>query len=164
MHEDHAFEAEAQRLLQMIVSGGQTGVDRAALDVAMSRGIRVSGWCPQGRRAEDGAIDPRYPLQETPSDEYAERTAWNVRDSDGTLILLYDRSSPGTTRTIEEVHMQGKPMLLVNLTLFPELIDTAGWIETNQIRVLNVAGPRESEAPGVYVEACAYLEELFGSQ
>lgn len=70
-----------------IVSGGQTGVDRAALDVALELGLPCGGWCPKGRKAEDGVIHSRYPLKETPSEEYNERTTWNVRDSDGTLIV-----------------------------------------------------------------------------
>ena len=70
-----------------IISGGQTGVDRAALDVALELGLPCGGWCPRGRRAEDGPIDPRYPLTETPWDGYPQRTEWNVRDADGTLIL-----------------------------------------------------------------------------
>ena len=70
-----------------IVSGGQTGVDRAALDAALALGMRCGGWCPAGRWAEDGPIDPRYPLRETPSGDPAQRTEWNVRDSDATLIL-----------------------------------------------------------------------------
>ena len=80
--------------IQQIVSGGQTGVDRAALDAAIVYGIPVGGWCPQGRRAEDGIIDPRYRLTQTPLAEYAQRTAWNVRDSDGTLVLRFAKVRP----------------------------------------------------------------------
>src|SRR5436305_1193025 len=83
-----------------IFSGGQTGVDRAALDVALELGIPCSGWCPRGRRAEDGTIPPRYPLQETRSLAYPVRTRWNVRDSDGTLILTRGRPDRGTALTI----------------------------------------------------------------
>ena len=70
-----------------LISGGQTGVDRAALDAALAAGLPIGGWCPKGRLAEDGVIPLRYPLQETPSQQYAQRTRWNVRDADGTLIL-----------------------------------------------------------------------------
>src|SRR5437867_4357828 len=92
-----------------IVSGGQTGVDRAALDVALELGVKCGGWCPQGRRAEDGRIDERYPLQETPWDGYPQRTEWNVRDSDGTLILTCGEPDRGTALTIELVQRKKKP-------------------------------------------------------
>jgi len=149
------------RHLKQIVSGGQTGVDRAALDAALAVGLRVGGWCPQGRRAEDGVIDPRYPLTETPLAAYAQRTSWNVRDSDGTLVLLFDAPSPGTRLTIEKATAQGKAVHLVDLTAPPQHPDVVRWIIDNEIRVLNVAGPRESEAPGIYEAAHAFLEDVF---
>ena len=86
-------------LVEKIVSGGQTGVDRAALDVALELGIPCGGWCPRGRRAEDGALSARYPLMETPSDDYVQRTTWNIRDSDGTLILTRGEPTGGTAQT-----------------------------------------------------------------
>ena len=150
------------RTIQKIVSGGQTGVDRAALDAAMVLGLPVGGWCPKGRRAEDGVIDLRYPLIETPDEQYAQRTAWNVRDSDGTLVLLFDKSSPGTNVTIEEANALGKALLLVDLTTNPEEMEVLGWLEANGILVLNVAGPRESEAPGIYEATRAFLDDVFG--
>ncbi len=151
-----------KRLIERIVSGGQTGVDRAALDTAMALGVPVGGWCPKGRRAEDGVIDLRYPLIETPDEQYAQRTAWNVRDSDGTLVLLFDQPSPGTKVTIEEANALGKALLLVDLTTNPEEMEVLGWLEANGILVLNVAGPRESEAPGIYEAARAFLDDVFG--
>ena len=144
-----------------IVSGGQTGVDRAALDAARARRLPVGGWCPQGRRAEDGVIAARYPLTETPLPAYAQRTVWNVRDSDGTLVLLFDKPSPGTNLTIETVAAQGKALLLVDLITSPEAAAVTAWIAENGIRVLNVAGPRESEAPGIYEAARVFLDALF---
>ncbi|MCH8961346.1 MAG: putative molybdenum carrier protein [Bacteroidetes bacterium] len=150
------------RTIQKIVSGGQTGVDRAALDAAMVLGLPVGGWCPKGRRAEDGVIDLRYPLIETPDEQYAQRTAWNVRDSDGTLVFLFDKSSPGTNVTIEEANALGKALLLVDLTTNPEEMEVLGWLEANGILVLNVAGPRESEAPGIYEATRAFLDDVFG--
>ncbi len=150
------------RTIQKIVSGGQTGVDRAALDAAMALGLPVGGWCPKGRRAEDGVIDPRYPLIETPDEQHAQRTAWNVRDSDGTLVLLFDKPSPGTNVTIEEANALGKALLLVDLTTNPEEMEVLGWLEANGILVLNVAGPRESEALGIYEAARAFLDDVFG--
>ena len=151
-----------KRKIERIVSGGQTGVDRAALDAAMALGLPVGGWCPKGRRAEDGVIDPRYPLIETPDEQYAQRTAWNVRDSDGTLVLLFDKPSPGTNVTIEEANTLGKALLLVDLTTHPEEMEVLGWLEANGILVLNAAGPRESEAPGIYEAARAFLDDVFG--
>ena len=151
-----------KRKIEKIVSGGQTGVDRAALDAAMTLGLPVGGWCPKGRCAEDGAIDPRYPLIETPDEQYAQRTAWNVRDSDGTLVPLFDQPSQGTNVTIEEANALGKALLLVDLTTNPEEMEVLGWLEANGILVLNVAGPRESEAPGIYEAARAFLDDVFG--
>ncbi len=153
---------KGKRKIEKIVSGGQTGVDRAALDAAMALGLPVGGWCPKGRRAEDGVIDLRYPLIETPDEQYAQRTVWNVRDSDGTLVLLFDKPSPGTNVTIEEANALGKALLLVDLTTNPEEMEVLGWLEANGILVLNVAGPRESEAPGIYEAARAFLDDVFG--
>ncbi len=153
-----------KRLIERIVSGGQTGVDRAALDVAMALGFPVGGWCPKGRRAEDGVISETYPLTETPLAEYAQRTAWNVRDTDGTLVLLFNKPSPGTKVTIEEARVQGKALLLIDLTAYPKGIDVAAWMVANGIQVLNVAGPRQSEAPGVYEAARAFLGDVFGQR
>ena len=153
-----------KRLIESIVSGGQTGVDRAALDVAIALGFPVGGWCPKGRRAEDGVIAETYPLTETPLAEYAQRTAWNVRDTDGTLVLLFDKPSPGTNVTIEEANALGKALLLVDLTTNPEEMEILGWLEANGILVLNVAGPRESEAPGIYEAARAVLDDVFGKE
>ena len=151
----------SMRTIQKIVSGGQAGVDRAALDAAMARGLPVGGWCPKGRRAEDGVIDPIYPLIETPDEPYAQRTAWNVRDSDGTLVLLFDQPSPGTKLTIETANTLGKAHLLVDLTAHSEAMDALRWLEEKGIQVLNVAGPRESEAPGIYEAARTFLDDLF---
>src|SRR3989442_2721366 len=99
-----------------IVSGGQTGVDRAALDTALALGLPCGGWCPRGRRAEDGPLPTRYPLRETPSSSYPERTVWNVRDSDGTLILHRGRLSGGTALTLRLVSRHGRHSLAVVLS------------------------------------------------
>lgn len=145
--------------IQKIVSGGQTGVDRAALDAALEAGVAVGGWCPQGRRAEDGPIDARYPLRETPSPAYGQRTAWNVRDSDGTLILLRDEPEGGTALTVDEAHARNKPLLQIEISNSePRVIGQ--WVEENNIEVLNVAGPRASESPGVYAAAKSLVSRL----
>src|SRR5262245_54833883 len=90
-----------QAVFTKIISGGQSGVDRAALDVALELGIPCGGWCPKGRRAEDGPLPDRYPLDETQTSFYPERTRRNVRDSDGTLILADGAAKGGTALTIE---------------------------------------------------------------
>lgn len=140
-----------------IVSGGQTGVDRAALDVAMERGIPCGGWCPAARWAEDGPIDLRYPLRETPSADPAERTEWNVRDSDGTALLITSAFSPGTGLTQQVARRLGRPVYLWHLDALPDPDAFRRWLQIHKIRTLNVAGPRESESPGIYGSASAWL-------
>jgi Circularly permutated YpsA SLOG family len=143
-----------------IVSGGQTGVDRAALDVAMERGIPCGGWCPAGRWAEDGPIDPRYPLRETPSADPAERTEWNVRDSDGTALLVAAGESPGTVLTWDVARRLGRPVYPWRLDALPDAGHFRRWLQRYGIRTLNVAGPRESESPGVYTAARDWLRAV----
>src|SRR5260370_25100513 len=148
-------------LFSKIISGGQTGVDRAALDISLELGLPCGGWCPQGRKAEDGAIDPRYPLTETPSVEYPQRTEWNVRDTDGTLLLTRGRRKGGTALTLALAKRLGKPFLLVNLNRKPALKKVRDWAKFHHVQVLNVAGPRESENPGIYDQAAQFLRRLF---
>lgn len=143
-----------------IVSGGQTGVDRAALDVALALDLPCGGWCPAGRRAEDGPIPPHYPLAETADADYRERTARNVTDSDATLILTAGRLSGGTLHTVEEALRCGKPCRVVDLRAPEEVGAVHEWLGLNAVVTLNVAGPRESTQPGVYVLAKAFLGEL----
>jgi hypothetical protein len=147
--------------VRTIVSGGQTGVDRAALDAAIALGIEHGGWCPRGRRAEDGAIDDRYRLQETESRKYHVRTECNVRDSDGTLILYRGDLSGGTEYTRKCARLHGKPHLAIDLASGGRLREIREWLAEHTIETLNVAGPRESTAPGIYEEAYALLEALF---
>ncbi len=144
-----------------IVSGGQTGVDRAALDVALELGIACGGWCPQGRRAEDGVIPARYPLRETEAAQYNVRTRRNARDSDGTLILNQGTLEGGTAYTRQVAAEYEKPCLLVDLDATSEPRGAIEWIHEHGIRTLNVAGPRESKRPGVYAQARVYLYRLF---
>jgi len=144
--------------LRKIISGGQTGVDRAALDVARVHDVPVGGWCPRGRRAEDGAIPERYPLRETPSEEYAQRTAWNVRDSDGTLIIAPAPLEGGTAFTREEAEDQGKPVLHVRPNDPVPVPMIRAWGTENGVRLLNVAGPRASEVEGIYEDAYQILD------
>lgn len=146
--------------IKRIISGGQSGVDRAALDVALERGILCGGWCPRGRKAEHGRIPDRYPMQETRSAQYAVRSKWNVRDSDGTLVLTVGEPSGGTCLTIEAAEQRQRPLLVLDLALSPDPQVAKDWIELHGIEVLNVAGPRESTAPGVITRAAAFLREL----
>ena len=143
-----------------VISGGQTGVDRAALDVAQELGVPCGGWCPRGRRAEDGPIPESYPLRETPSASYPERTAWNVRDSDGTLVVTRGRPRGGTALTVSLARRALKPVLVVDLEGGANAAEIRAFLLEHRIRVLNVAGPRESEAPGIHDQAAALLREV----
>jgi hypothetical protein len=145
--------------LRMIVSGGQTGVDRAALDAAMARGMEVGGWCPHGRPAEDGIIDPRYPLRETPSGQNAQRTEWNVRDSDGTLVLYRGEPDNGTSLTLDLAGRLGKPYLVADLR-GADSDSVREWVRRHGLKVLNIAGPRESSSPGIYEEALRFVRKV----
>jgi hypothetical protein len=143
-----------------IVSGGQTGVDRAALDVALELGLPCGGWCPRGRRAEDGPLPERYPLCETASAAYPARTALNVREADGTLILTRGEPDRGTALTARLAEHSGKPYLALDLTQRPEPKQVLIWATAHGVRILNVAGPRESSQPGIYDAAKAFLSSV----
>jgi hypothetical protein len=143
-----------------IVSGGQTGVDRAALAWAMRRGFEVGGWCPKGRRAEDGTVPARFPLRETASERYKDRTRRNVKDSDATLILTRGRLKSGTAYTARAALELGKPFFVVKLGTTPLEVARL-WLIQNQPRRLNVAGPRESLQPGIGAAARRALAEIF---
>jgi hypothetical protein len=146
--------------LERIVSGGQTGVDRAALDVAVARGIAHGGWCPRGRRAEDGRIPERYVLREHDSPDYAARTEANVRDSDGTLVLAPGTPRNGTALTVRLAERHGRPCRVVDLDAPPDPDDVVAWLARHRIRTLNVAGPRESTHPGVHDQAAAFVDRV----
>ena len=146
-------------MIEKIISGGQTGVDRAGLDVALALGIQHGGWCPKGRKAEDGAVRATYQLQETPTADYKQRTEWNVRDSDGTLVLTRGEPTGGTAATIELAAARGKPCLVLDLLNFPNPDSVRAWVAANSIRVLNIAGPRESGCPGIHDHAVTFLRQ-----
>lgn len=152
-------------MIEKIITGGQTGVDRAALDVAIELGLPHGGWCPARRRAEDGRIDDRYQLIELASARYRDRTKKNVADSDGSLVLALNRGElePGTALTLREARNLGKPAFLVDLAAPPALPELADWVASCRIKVCNVAGPRESERPGIYAEARAFLRPWLAS-
>lgn len=147
-------------MIDKIISGGQTGVDRAALDAAMELGVATGGWCPQGRRAEDGIIDEKYPLQETTQQAYQVRTRWNVRDSDGTLIVSPLPLTGGTALTLNCAKQMGRPCLIVDSHQHDDKFKVKEWITSYRIHVLNIAGPRESHYPGIYQQTRQWLLRL----
>jgi len=152
-----------KRIFEKIISGGQTGVDRAALDAALKLGLPCGGWCPKGRRAEDGRIPDCYPLEETSSADYRVRTELNVTDSDGTLILTWGPPMGGTALTLNLARRTHKPFLVVDLIRGESPAEVWVWARAKKILILNVAGPRESEAPGVYVQAFSFLHEVLAN-
>ena len=147
-----------------IVSGGQTGVDRAALDAAIYLDLPHGGWCPKGRLAEDGAVPARYQLQELPSSKYWIRTERNVIDSDATLILFAVALSGGTQFTQRMTVKHERPCLQVDLVNPLDPSEVRTWIEQSaSAKVLNVAGPRESSCEGVYQRAYEYLVDILSA-
>ena len=145
--------------VRKIISGGQTGVDRGALDAAMYLGIDHGGWCPQGRLAEDGPIPSKYQLSELPTNKYWVRTERNVVDSDATLILFVDELSGGTEFTYRMTQKHRRPCLLVNFDQPPASEEVCKWLDEHGPSVLNVAGPRESSCQGIRDRARAFLIE-----
>ncbi len=143
-----------------IISGGQTGVDRAALDAAIALGIPHGGWCPRGRTAEDGRISSRYKLRQTDSPEYAVRTERNVLDADATLILYRGQLSGGTELTLQLAERHGRACMVVDLDDPPPPEAVRRWLDANRVEVLNVAGPRESQSPGIAAPAGAFITRV----
>lgn len=153
-------ELEEAMSVMTIVTGGQTGVDRAALDAAIAANYSVGGACPAGRRAEDGPIPSRYPLRELASDSYETRTLQNVQDADGTLVLNVGPLEDGTAQTVMMARSRGKPLLVLQLEEDIDVELVCGWLREHNIRILNVAGPRESKRPGVYERAQRFMAKL----
>lgn len=156
-----------------LISGGQSGVDRAVLDVAIARGMAYGGWCPKGGCAEDFPTPPgllaKYPeLRETPLADPAQRTEWNVRDADACLIIVDAGGlavSAGTALAQQLAHRYRKPLLAVSLAETHALSRAALWLRVQRSRhganlELAAGGPRESEAPGIYDAAVKFLGEL----
>lgn len=149
-----------------IISGGQTGVDRAGLDAALDAGIEVGGYCPAGREAEDGAIPEKYPLVEVEGG-YAERTLKNVQESDATLVFYDAELHGGTAQTVACCLQEQQPFKLIDVSLVSAVVAVQAiddFIRDNEVRILNIAGPRSSSNPALY-EYCyqilsMYFEEL----
>ena len=141
-----------------IVSGGQTGADRAGLDWALGHHVAHGGWCPKGRRAEDGTVPTQYELAEMPRPGYLQRTEWNVRDSDATVIFtLADQLIGGSLRTAGFATKLRKPCLHISARVAPKHL--VSFLAEHSVRTLNVAGNRESVAPGIYVRVLEVLSE-----
>lgn len=140
-----------QKRITKIISGCQTGADRAALDVAIERRLPHGGWCPKGRKAEDGPIEAKYDLTETPNANYLQRTEWNVRDTDGTIVFTITKEiTGGSMRTVEFARKHNKPCLHVSLAdSKPSESKVTEFIKQHGIKLLNIAGPRESKEPGI---------------
>jgi hypothetical protein len=151
-------------MLSKIVSGGQTGVDRAALDVAIKLGIPHGGWVPKGRLAEDGPISESYRMRETSAAVYSERTEKNVIDSDGTLIISRGELIGGSQTTREMAIQHERPWLHIDLSqtsAFLSAVRIVEWLNAHRIRILNVAGPRASKDPRIYHDTLALLESAY---
>ncbi len=150
--------------IEKIVSGGQTGVDRAALDVAIELGIPHGGWAPAGRLAEDGIIPECYNLQETSSPDPAQRTEWNVRDSEATLIISNGRLKGGSQLTLELAMKYNKPYLHIDLSslMASQAINIiTEWLSSIHCKILNIAGLRKSEDSEIYQQAKILLSNSF---
>lgn len=151
--------------MNRIISGGQTGADRAALDAAITVGIAHGGWCPKGRRAEDGVIPNRYDLHETRSPNSAVRTRRNVFDAGGTVLFTRGEPTGGSRLTAAIAREADKPLLQLDVEFIQKHFEAArdtfnDWIERHDIRVLNVAGSRESECPGMYAAVSEFLVKV----
>ncbi len=153
------------RFAWRIISGGQTGVDRAGLDAALAAGLAIGGWCPRGRRAEDGVIPEQYIMREAQTDRYPERTRLNVRDADLTLIFTDGALEGGSALTAELAHKLHRPLLVLDLAALSVTAAAARlrtWVaEHPTARVLNVAGPRLSQAPEIPALVRQVLHDVF---
>ena len=154
-------------MLSKIVSGGQTGADRAALDWAIANHIPHGGWCPKGRKAEDGELDKHYLLKETPSADYAQRTSWNIWQSDATAIFSLNRKLiGGSYLTLEIARNSHKPCLQLYQEGFEQNHELVlhDFLQTHPVTILNMAGSRESEEPGIYDFVWKILSNYFKIQ
>jgi len=150
--------------IRKIISGGQTGVDRGALNAAILLKIPHGGWCPHRRRAEDGRIPDRYQLQESVSFDYQVRTEQNVLEADATLIVHNGKISAGTALTRRLALKHRRPLYTVNLGMATDPAACRRWLRENQVQVLNVAGPRESSHPGIEQAAADWIASMLSGK
>ncbi len=143
-----------------IISGGQTGVDRAALDAAIELGIARGGWCPNGRASEQGPIPDHYPLIETPLADPAQRTEWNVRDTDATLIIAQGKLTGGAALTQRLATSLPKPCLVIDPAEATSAATVRAWLNEHAVTTLNVAGPRAGTDPDIYELALGLLRKV----
>jgi hypothetical protein len=152
-------------MVTKIISGGQSGADRAALDVAINLGISHGGWIPKGRLTENGMLDNKYRLKEMDTHNYNKRTEQNVIDSDGTLIISHGNLTGGSDYTRDMALRHDRPLLHIDLN---KTLSSKGagrirsWIAEHDIKVLNVAGPRASKDPAIYLSTTDILERALG--
>jgi hypothetical protein len=149
-------------MIQKIISGGQTGADRAALDFAIKRNLPYGGWVPKGRKTEDGTLSEKYHLQEMPTGQYSKRTEKNVLDSDGTLILSHGLLTGGSALTTSFAEKHRKPWIHIDLKSTPypaaaRMIQE--WVGRNGVKIMNVAGARASKDPMIYQAVMDLLEK-----
>ena len=150
-------------MIQKIISGGQTGADRAALDFAIRHNLPYGGWVPKGRRTENGTLPEKYHLQEMPTGQYSKRTEQNILDSDGTLIVSHGILTGGSALTRELTKQHRKPWIHIDLgtTPYPDAARMLQeWVGRNGIKVMNVAGPGASKDPMIYQAVMELLEEM----
>ena len=159
--------------LAKVISGGQTGVDQAALRAAQASGLAIGGWCPPGRESEAGPIPARFPLRETPVERSPDapdvprslRTEWNVRDADAALVLTAPREAgrdPGTAWAVECARRYGRPLLVCDPADAEAAASIAAWLRASPIATLSVGGPSERTQPGIGEAAYALLVDVFG--
>jgi hypothetical protein len=152
-------------MISKIISGGQTGVDQAALDVAIALGIPHGGWIPKGRKTENGVLPDKYRLKEMPTSSYAKRTEQNVIDSEGTLIISLGPLTGGSELTHKTATLHDRPCLHIDLGTLNTLqaVRTVrSWIVRHGIEILNIAGSRASENPEIYDMAAKILKAVVG--
>jgi hypothetical protein len=147
-------------MIEKILSGGQTGVDRAALDVALELAISCGGWCPAGRHADDGPIPARYPLQETADMDHTVRTENNVRDSDGTLMFYRGKLQGGSAYAVLMAQKLARPVLAIDVDAPPAPAEVVAWLARHGVRRVHIGGQREVTSPGIYAQAGGLIRNI----